>query len=79
MIFQVVEHALDVMVEAGFKDMRVIVVADAIIPARTQGDIDSPVELHVSKKLIRTAIAGSIGSYNAQAANIVAAIFFARE
>ncbi|KAG6017066.1 hypothetical protein E4U54_008492 [Claviceps lovelessii] len=106
MISKGVEHALDVMVEAGFEDMRIVsltgnycidkkpaainwidgrgkgVVAEAIIPASTvktilKSDVDRLVELNVSKNLIGSAMAGSIGGYNAQAANIVAAIFLA--
>jgi hydroxymethylglutaryl-CoA reductase (NADPH) len=35
------------------------------------------VELNVNKNLIGSAMAGSIGGFNAHAANIVAAIFLA--
>ncbi|PHH93209.1 hypothetical protein CDD83_10147 [Cordyceps sp. RAO-2017] len=58
------------------------VVAEAIIPAEVvkgvlKSDVDSLVELNVSKNLIGSAMAGSIGGFNAHAANIVAAIFLA--
>ncbi|KAL3958267.1 hypothetical protein ACCO45_006429 [Purpureocillium lilacinum] len=58
------------------------VVAEAIIPADVvknvlKSDVDSLVELNVSKNLIGSAMAGSIGGFNAHAANIVAAIFLA--
>lgn len=58
------------------------VVAEAIIPGDVvrsvlKSDVDSLVELNVSKNLIGSAMAGSIGGFNAHAANIVAAIFIA--
>ncbi|EMR62619.1 putative 3-hydroxy-3-methylglutaryl-coenzyme a reductase protein [Eutypa lata UCREL1] len=58
------------------------VVAEAIIPGEIvrsvlKSDVDSLVELNVSKNLIGSAMAGSIGGFNAHAANIVAAIFIA--
>ncbi|KAK3694491.1 hydroxymethylglutaryl-coenzyme A reductase-domain-containing protein [Podospora appendiculata] len=58
------------------------VVAEAIIPADVvknvlKTDVDSMVELNVNKNLIGSAMAGSIGGFNAHAANIVAAIFLA--
>jgi len=58
------------------------VVAEAIIPGDVvrsvlKSDVDSLVELNVSKNLIGSAMAGSIGGFNAHAANIVAAIFLA--
>ena len=58
------------------------VVAEAIIPGEVvrsvlKSDVDSLVELNVSKNLIGSAMAGSIGGFNAHAANIVAAIFIA--
>jgi hydroxymethylglutaryl-CoA reductase (NADPH) len=58
------------------------VVAEAIIPADVvrsvlKTDVDSMVELNVAKNLVGSAMAGSIGGFNAQAANIVAAIFLA--
>ncbi|KAF7559760.1 hypothetical protein G7046_g4397 [Stylonectria norvegica] len=58
------------------------VVAEAIIPAEVvrnvlKSDVDALVELNVSKNLIGSAMAGSIGGFNAHAANIVAAIFLA--
>jgi hydroxymethylglutaryl-CoA reductase (NADPH) len=58
------------------------VVAEAIIPADVvrktlKSDVNALVELNVSKNLIGSAMAGSIGGFNAHAANIVAAMFLA--
>ncbi|KAF4948936.1 hypothetical protein FGADI_9220 [Fusarium gaditjirri] len=58
------------------------VVAEAIIPGEVvrsvlKSDVDSLVELNVAKNLIGSAMAGSVGGFNAHAANIVAAIFLA--
>ncbi|KAH7313673.1 hydroxymethylglutaryl-coenzyme A reductase-domain-containing protein [Stachybotrys elegans] len=58
------------------------VVAEAIIPADVvksvlKSDVDALVELNIQKNLIGSAMAGSIGGFNAHAANIVAAIFIA--
>ncbi|PHH74333.1 hypothetical protein CDD80_3172 [Ophiocordyceps camponoti-rufipedis] len=58
------------------------IVAEAIIPAEVvktvlKSDVDTLVELNVSKNLIGSAMAGSIGGFNAHAANIVAAVFLA--
>ncbi|KAI0020830.1 3-hydroxy-3-methylglutaryl-coenzyme A reductase [Xylariomycetidae sp. FL0641] len=58
------------------------IVAEAIIPADVvkavlKSDVDSLVELNVAKNLIGSAMAGSMGGFNAQAANIVAAVFIA--
>ena len=58
------------------------VVAEAIIPADVvrsvlKTDVDSMVELNVAKNPVGSAMAGSIGGFNAQAANIVTAIFLA--
>ncbi|RWA07493.1 hypothetical protein EKO27_g7612 [Xylaria grammica] len=58
------------------------VVAEAIIPRKViesvlKTDIDSLVSIFVNKNMIGSAMAGSIGGFNAQAANIVAAIFIA--
>ena len=58
------------------------IVAEAIIPGDVvksvlKSDVDSLVELNVSKNLVGSAMAGSIGGFNAHAANIVAAIFLA--
>eukprot|EP00756_Hemistasia_phaeocysticola_P027963 Hpha_TRINITY_DN16147_c4_g3::TRINITY_DN16147_c4_g3_i1::g.6180::m.6180/K00021/HMGCR; hydroxymethylglutaryl-CoA reductase (NADPH) len=58
------------------------VVAEAVIPeslVRTQlkTDVDTLVSLNVDKNLIGSAMAGSIGGFNAHAANSVAAIFLA--
>ncbi|CCC07826.1 unnamed protein product [Sordaria macrospora k-hell] len=58
------------------------VVAEAIIPGDVvknvlKTDVDTLVELNVNKNLIGSAMAGSVGGFNAHAANIVAAIFLA--
>lgn len=58
------------------------VVAEAIIPGDVVRDVlksnvDALVELNISKNLIGSAMAGSIGGFNAHAANIVTAIFLA--
>ncbi|GKU10699.1 3-hydroxy-3-methylglutaryl-coenzyme a reductase [Fusarium langsethiae] len=58
------------------------VVAEALIPADVvkavlKTDIDSLVDVFLNKNMIGSAMAGSIGGFNAQAANIVAAVFIA--
>ncbi|KAH6959260.1 hypothetical protein HG530_009461 [Fusarium avenaceum] len=58
------------------------IVAEAIIPGDVvrsvlKSDVDSLVELNISKNLIGSAMAGSVGGFNAHAANMVAAIFLA--
>ncbi|KAJ5924096.1 hypothetical protein N7466_008283 [Penicillium verhagenii] len=58
------------------------IVAEAIIPANVvrdvlKSDVDSMVQLNISKNLIGSAMAGSTGGFNAQAANLVAAVFIA--
>lgn len=58
------------------------VVAEAIIPGDVvrsvlKSDVDALVELNTSKNLIGSAMAGSIGGFNAHAANIVTAMFLA--
>jgi len=58
------------------------VVADCVIPAKVVKDVlkttvDALVEVNVAKNLIGSAIAGSIGGFNAQASNIVTAMFLA--
>ncbi len=58
------------------------VVAEAIIPGEAvrrvlKSDVNALVELNTSKNLIGSAMAGSIGGFNAHAANIVTAIFLA--
>ncbi|KAI9672360.1 MAG: 3-hydroxy-3-methylglutaryl-coenzyme A (HMG-CoA) reductase isozyme [Caeruleum heppii] len=58
------------------------VVAEAIIPAAVvrdvlKSDVNALVELNVSKNLVGSAMAGSIGGFNAHAANIVTALFLA--
>jgi hydroxymethylglutaryl-CoA reductase (NADPH) len=58
------------------------VVAEAIIPADVvrkvlKSEVDALVELNISKNLIGSAMAGSIGGFNAHAGNIVTAIFLA--
>ncbi|POS82979.1 hypothetical protein EPUL_006190, partial [Erysiphe pulchra] len=58
------------------------VVAEAIIPkgivqSVLKTTVDAMVELNISKNLVGSAMAGSIGGFNAHAANIVTAIFLA--
>ncbi|KAL7792137.1 3-hydroxy-3-methylglutaryl-coenzyme A reductase [Trichoderma ceciliae] len=58
------------------------VVAEAIIPGDVvksvlKTDVDSLVELNTAKNMIGSAMAGSMGGFNAHAANIVAAMFLA--
>ncbi|KAF2209137.1 hypothetical protein CERZMDRAFT_87116 [Cercospora zeae-maydis SCOH1-5] len=58
------------------------IVAEAVIPAEVvrvvlKTNVDAMVQLNISKNLVGSAMAGSIGGYNARAANIVAALFIA--
>ena len=58
------------------------VVAEAIIPRDVvssvlKSDVNALVELNVAKNLIGSAMAGSIGGFNAHASNIVTAMFLA--
>ncbi|KAL8803150.1 MAG: hypothetical protein Q9200_006327 [Gallowayella weberi] len=58
------------------------VVAEAIIPGEVvrsvlKSDVNALVELNTSKNLIGSAMAGSLGGFNAHAANIVTAVFLA--
>ncbi|KAI1436893.1 hydroxymethylglutaryl-coenzyme A reductase [Xylaria sp. CBS 124048] len=58
------------------------VVAEAIIPGEAvrailKSDVDALVELNIAKNLIGSAMAASVGGFNAHAANIVAAVFLA--
>ncbi|KAK4690879.1 hydroxymethylglutaryl-CoA reductase (NADPH), partial [Lecanoromycetidae sp. Uapishka_2] len=58
------------------------VVAEAIVPGDVirsvlKSNVDALVELNTSKNLIGSAMAGSIGGFNAHASNIVTAIFLA--
>ncbi|KAL2371593.1 3-hydroxy-3-methylglutaryl-coenzyme A (HMG-CoA) reductase isozyme [Blastomyces gilchristii] len=58
------------------------VVAEAIIPGDVvrsvlKSDVDALVELNISKNLVGSAMAGSIGGFNAHASNIVTALFIA--
>ncbi|KAF3483911.1 HMG-CoA reductase [Arthroderma uncinatum] len=58
------------------------VVAEAVIPANVvksvlKSDVDSLVELNISKNLIGSAMAGALGGFNAHASNIVTALFLA--
>ncbi|KAL4228216.1 hypothetical protein ACF0H5_013649 [Mactra antiquata] len=58
------------------------VVCEAIIPANVvkntlKTSVPALVDLNISKNLIGSAMAGSIGGYNAHAANIVTAMFIA--
>lgn len=58
------------------------VVAEAVVPGAIvrsvlKSDVDAMVELNISKNLIGSAMAGSIGGCNAHASNIVTAVFLA--
>ncbi|VVT55064.1 uncharacterized protein SAPINGB_P004409 [Magnusiomyces paraingens] len=58
------------------------IVAESLIPKAVvekvlKSDVDALVELNISKNLVGSAMAGSIGGNNAQAANLVAAIYLA--
>ncbi|XP_076322516.1 3-hydroxy-3-methylglutaryl-coenzyme A reductase-like isoform X2 [Tachypleus tridentatus] len=58
------------------------VVCEAEIPAKVvknvlKTSVQTLIDVNISKNLIGSAIAGSIGGFNAQAANIVTAIFIA--
>lgn len=58
------------------------VVAEAIIPGDVvrnvlKSDVNALVELNIAKNLIGSAMAGSIGGFNAHASNLVSAIFLA--
>ncbi|EEP76858.1 3-hydroxy-3-methylglutaryl-coenzyme A reductase [Uncinocarpus reesii 1704] len=58
------------------------VVAEAIIPGDVvknvlKSNVDALVELNISKNLIGSAMAGSVGGFNAHASNIVTALFLA--
>lgn len=58
------------------------VVCEATIPARVVRDVlktnaHALLEVNISKNLVGSAMAGSVGGFNAQAANIVTAIFIA--
>lgn len=58
------------------------VVCEATIPAKVvrevlKTNVQALVDVNISKNLIGSAMAGSVGGFNAQAANIVTAIFIA--
>ncbi|KAI5290683.1 3-hydroxy-3-methylglutaryl-coenzyme A (HMG-CoA) reductase isozyme [Ascosphaera aggregata] len=58
------------------------VVAEATIPGHIvksvlKSDVDSMVELNIAKNLVGSAMSGSIGGFNAQASNLVTALFIA--
>lgn len=53
------------------------IVPRSIVEKVLKTSVDALVELNISKNLIGSSIAGSIGGNNAQAANIVAAIYIA--
>ncbi len=57
-------------------------VCDAVIPSHVvksvlKTTVPALVELNISKNLVGSAMAGSIGGFNAHAANIVTAIYIA--
>ncbi|CCH45937.1 3-hydroxy-3-methylglutaryl-CoA reductase [Wickerhamomyces ciferrii] len=58
------------------------VVAEAIIPSETvskvlKSSVKALVELNISKNLVGSAMAGSIGGFNAHASNLLTAVFLA--
>lgn len=58
------------------------IVAEAIVPRAVvqkvlKSDVDALIKLNISKNLIGSAIAGSIGGFNAQSANLVTAVYLA--
>lgn len=58
------------------------VVAEATVPNEVvrkvlKSDVDALVEVNISKNLIGSAMAGSVGGFNAQAANLVTAVYLA--
>ena len=58
------------------------IVAAARIPADVvtkvlKSDVDALVELNISKNLVGSAMAGSVGGFNAHAANLVTAVYLA--
>ncbi|XP_021574735.1 3-hydroxy-3-methylglutaryl-Coenzyme A reductase isoform X2 [Carlito syrichta] len=58
------------------------VVCEAVIPAKVVREVlktttEAMVEVNISKNLVGSAMAGSIGGYNAHAANVVTAIYIA--
>ncbi len=58
------------------------VVCEAIIPSHVvrsvlKTSVSALVDLNINKNLIGSAMAGSIGGYNAHAANVVTAIYIA--
>ncbi|NXA08538.1 HMDH reductase, partial [Sapayoa aenigma] len=58
------------------------VVCEAVIPAKVVREVlktttEALVEVNINKNLVGSAMAGSIGGYNAHAANIVTAIYIA--
>lgn len=58
------------------------IVAEAIVPAEAvkkvlKSDVGALVELNISKNLIGSAMAGSVGGFNAHAANILTAVYLA--
>jgi len=58
------------------------VVCEAVIPSKIvttvlKTSVEALVDLNISKNLIGSAMAGSIGGFNAHAANIVTAIYIA--
>ncbi|SCU78769.1 LADA_0A07492g1_1 [Lachancea dasiensis] len=58
------------------------VVAEALIPGDVvrkvlKSDVKALVELNISKNLIGSAMAGSVGGFNAHAANLVTAVYLA--
>ncbi|RIB23204.1 hydroxymethylglutaryl-CoA reductase [Gigaspora rosea] len=67
------EKALEVMNEH-FPDMQIISISGNYL---LKTNVEALVKLNISKNLIGSAVAGSVGGFNAHAANIVAAIYIA--
>ena len=58
------------------------VICDAVIPARVVQQVlktsaSAMADLNIEKNLMGSAVAGSIGGFNAHAANVVTAIYIA--
>ncbi|CAK9438838.1 uncharacterized protein LODBEIA_P30620 [Lodderomyces beijingensis] len=52
-------------------------ISGEVVEKVLKSNVDALIELNVSKNLIGSAMAGSIGGFNAHAANLVAAVFLA--
>lgn len=52
-------------------------ISSDVVSSMLKTDVDKLIRLNIKKNLVGSAVAGSIGGFNAHAANIVAAIFLA--